>query len=167
MSTGHDMFDEWLLTTRVLQRQSFGADPALLEGAELVEYLRWNSLALIKELGEALDETDWKPWTVTEAGFYNRDAFVGEMVDVLHFAANMLVAARCTDAELTARYEEKQQKNRDRMASKSYTGVKDKCPQCYRAYDDATTGCYKANESTWICTDAERGGTITGTIKGA
>lgn len=165
MSTGHDMFDEWLLSTRVLQRQSFGADPALLEGAALADYLRWNSLALIKELGEALDETDWKPWTVTEAGFYNRDAFVGEMVDVLHFAANMLVAARCTDRELTERYEAKQQKNRDRMASKSYTGLRDKCPQCYRAYDDQYTECHKVAEGEWYCADPVRGGLLTGYIE--
>lgn len=167
MSAGHDMFDEWLLSTRVLQRQSFGRDPALLEGAPLADYVRWNTLAAHAELTEALDEVDWKPWTVTEDGFRNRDAFVGELVDVLHFVANMLVAARCTDAELTERYEAKQQKNRDRMASKSYTGLNNKCPQCYRAYDDNATECHKVAADQWYCADPVRGGLLTGIIKGA
>jgi len=140
MSARH-MFDEWLLSTQILQRQSFGKDPAALEGAELAEYIRWNQLAAIDELMEALHEVDWKPWTVTENGFLNRDAFVGEMVDVLHFAANMLVAANCSDEELTDRYRAKQEKNRARMASKSYTGVKEKCSHCGRAYDDDAVLC--------------------------
>lgn len=134
------MFDEWLLSTRVLQRQSFGRDPAMLEGAELAEYVRWNTLAAHAELTEALEEVDWKPWTVTEDGFRNRDAFVVELVDVMHFVANMLVAAKCSDAELTRIYEAKQQKNRDRMASKAYDG-RNKCPGCGRAYDDTATVC--------------------------
>lgn len=146
------MFDEWLLSTRVLQRQSFGADPATLENAEKAEYIRWNHTALVVELSEALDEVDWKPWTVTQEGIRNREAFIGEMVDVLHFAANMLVAAGCSDEELTEAYEAKQQKNRDRMASGTYDG-KNKCPACQRAYDDPTTTCYRVDVSdTWICT---------------
>lgn len=139
------MFDEWLLTTRVLQRQSFGRDPALLEGADLAEYVRWNTLAATDELHEALAEVDWKPWTVTDDGFRNRDAFVGELVDVLHFVANMLVAAKCDDRELSAHYQAKQQKNRDRMASKSYDG-RNKCG-CGRAYDDSATRCEPAGKN--------------------
>lgn len=135
-----EMFQEWLLSTRVLQRQSFGRDPALLQGADLAEYIRWNTLAAHAELTEALDEVDWKPWTVTEDGIRNRDAFVGELVDVLHFVANMLVAAKCTDAELSLKYALKQQKNRERMASKTYDG-KNKCPVCQRAFDDPATRC--------------------------
>ena len=138
--SGTDMFQEWLLSTRVLQRQSFGKDPALLEGAELADYIRWNQLAAVDELMEALHEVDWKPWTVTNDGFRNRDAFVGELVDVLHFVANQLVAARCSDEELTQLYLAKQQKNRERMASKTYDG-RNKCSVCQRAYDDPAVRC--------------------------
>lgn len=140
MSRRH-MFDEWLLSTRTLQRQSFGKDPATLSNAEKAEYIRWNHTALIVELSEALDEVDWKPWTVTEDGIRNREAFIGEMVDVLHFAANMLVAAGCSDEELTDAYRAKQDKNRARMASKTYDGIKQKCPICGRAYDDDAVRC--------------------------
>lgn len=143
------MFNEWLMSTRVLQRQSFGTDPAALAGKELAEYIRWNELAAVDELMEALHEVDWKPWTVTDDGFRNRDAFVGELVDVLHFVANMLAAAKCTDEELSKRYEAKQQKNRERMASKSYDG-KNKCPACQRAYDDESTKCYRTDNG-WTC----------------
>lgn len=135
------MFDEWLLSTRVLQRQSFGRDPATLEGADLAEYVRWNQLAAVDELMEALHEVDWKPWTVTNDGFRNRDAFVGELVDVMHFVANLLVAANCSDAELSEKYQAKQQKNRERMASKSYDG-RNKCMLCHRAFDDPAVTCY-------------------------
>ncbi len=145
-------FEDWLMTTQVLQRQSFGKDPATLEGADLAEYVRWNTLAANDELMEALHEVDWKPWTVTEDGFRNRDAFVGELVDVLHFVANMLVAAKCSDAELTERYRAKQQKNRDRMASKTYDG-KNKCPGCGRAYDDLAVWCVREGDTMYLCTE--------------
>lgn len=134
------MFNDWLMTTRVLQRQSFGVDPATLEGAELAAYIRWNVLAAIDELMEMLHEVDWKPWTVTEDGIRNPQAFRGEGVDVLHFVANLLVAGRCTDAELSALYEAKQQTNRKRMASGTYDG-KNKCATCGRAYDDPGVDC--------------------------
>ena len=154
------MFDEWLLSTRVLQRQSFGRDPALLEGADVAEYIRWNTLAANDELMEALHEVDWKPWTVTEDGIRNRDAFVGELVDVLHFVANMLVAAKCTDAELSALYAAKQQKNRERMASKTYDGIKEKCDRCRRALDDPATKCYRPEGSPVVICMDERVGTF-------
>jgi hypothetical protein len=90
---------------------------------------------------EGMHEFDWKPWVKTELGFLNRDAFVGEMIDVLHFVANMLVAAGCTDDELSNKYAEKQQKNRDRMASGGYSAIKPRCPYCGRNYDEPTTKC--------------------------
>lgn len=135
------MFEDWLETTRELQIKSFGTDPATLEGADLAEYIRWNCLAAIDELMEMLHEVDWKPWTVTNDGFRNRDAFKGEGVDVLHFVANLLVAARTSDEELSTLYRAKQQKNRDRMASKTYDGIKEKCFYCSRAYDDDAVKC--------------------------
>lgn len=156
------LFETWLDSTRELQVMSFGTDPAALEGEDLVQYIRWNELAAIDELMEALHEVKWKPWTVGERGFKDRNAFVNELVDVLHFVGNMLVAAKCSDDELSARYALKQATNRQRMASGTYDGVKEKCPNCGRAYDDATTGCHKVADDTWWCADPERGGTITG-----
>jgi hypothetical protein len=147
------MFETWLSSTRELQIQSFGGDPAALEGEELVEYIRWNMLAAIDELMEALHEVHWKPWAKGERGFRNRDAFVNEIVDLLHFSSNCLVAAKCSDDELSARYALKQQTNRARMASGTYDGVKEKCPVCQRAYDDSTVKCKPAADdfTPYIC----------------
>lgn len=117
------MFNDWLASTQELQRMSFGTDPATLEGGDAAEYIRWNSLAAVDELMEALHEVDWKPWTVTEDGIRNRDDFAEELVDAMHFIANMLVCAGVTDEELSEIYRGKQQKNRDRMASKTYKGI--------------------------------------------
>jgi hypothetical protein len=127
-----ELFKDWLKETRELQIGSFGTDPAQLDGADRVEYVRWNVLAAHDELSEVLGEISWKPWA--SASFFNRDEYIGEVVDVLHFAANLLVAAGCTDEELDARYTAKMQKNRDRQAA-SYTGTH-KCPRCRRAFDD-------------------------------
>lgn len=128
----NELFTEWLMRTQILQRMSYGKDPAQLDGRDRVEYVRWNMLAAHDELSEALGEIAWKPWA--DAEYFNRDEFIGELVDVMHFVGNMLVAAGCTDAELNARYLAKMEKNRKRMES-GYTGL-DKCPSCRRARDD-------------------------------
>lgn len=128
----NELFAEWLMRTRILQRMSFGADPAQLTGEDRVEYVRWNMLAAHDELSEALAEISWKPWASAE--YFNRDEFIGELVDVLHFVGNMLVAAKCTDTELNERYLAKMAKNRKRM-EEGYTGT-NKCDRCKRALDD-------------------------------
>lgn len=132
------MMDDWLMKTRVLQRQSYGKDPALLEGQERVEYVRIMLLALVDEAMEALHEISWKPWAKVE--YFNRDAFIGELVDAGHFLANCAVAAGCTDEEWAQRYDAKHKKNAQRQVE-GYTGVKEKCPGCGRAYDDAAVPC--------------------------
>lgn len=108
-------FDEWLTTTRQLQRESFGVDPASLEGAARADYIRWNALAVVDEVHEALFEVQWKPWAKSQGEWKSRDEFVGEIVDVMHFIANLLVTANCTGEELSARYREKQNVNRKRQ----------------------------------------------------
>lgn len=122
-------FEEWIMRTRVLQREAFGVDPVKLEGKEREEYIRWNVLAAEDELHEALGEVSWKPWASKE--YFNRDEFVGELVDVLHFVGNLLAVAQVTGTELTTRYSGKQQKNRDRQRD-GYDGVTGKCPGCKR-----------------------------------
>jgi hypothetical protein len=122
-------FDDWLMRTRVLQRESFGVDPHTLTGKEREDYVRWNVLAAEDELHEALGEISWKPWASKE--FFNREQFVGELVDVMHFVGNLLAVAQVTGPELTTRYSAKQQKNRDRQRE-GYDGVSGKCSGCKR-----------------------------------
>ena len=73
-----------------------------------------------------LDEVDgWKPWQTfrEHAGeFKDRDAFVDEGVDVLHFIANLLLVGSTTDTELEDRFTKKQARNAARQTA-GYAGV--------------------------------------------
>jgi hypothetical protein len=141
--------EEWLMKTRVLQRTSFGTDPARLDGDARDDYIRWNTLAAIKELSEALDETSWKPWVDYEK--FNRDEFIGELVDVLHFVANLLVTAGCTDSELSARYNGKMQVNAKRQAD-GYTDD-GKCSYCHRKWVDLAHIGGKRHSLSTVCAE--------------
>jgi dimeric dUTPase (all-alpha-NTP-PPase superfamily) len=109
---------------------------------ERMEALRINVLALIKELGEALDETGWKPWATSN--HVNADAFKGELVDVWHFLMNLMLHVGMTPRELYDGYFIKQRINVKRQRE-GYDGVTGKCPQCKRAYDDPAVRCTPAS----------------------
>ena len=110
------LFDKWLEKTHELQVESYNTDPSLLKGQERDHYLMWNNLAARDELSEALAEHSWKPWSST-TGSLNRENYIKEIVDSLHFHANMLIAVDCSDAELDAVYTAKMEVNRARMAN--------------------------------------------------
>lgn len=133
------LFAGWLEETRKLQIEAYGRDPRLLEGEERIEFIRWNTLAVVNEVMEMLDETGWKPWATSR--HVNEDAAGGEVVDVLHFVANLLLAFGWDDGKLDAAYLRKMLKNRARMASGTYDGVSGKCSGCKRALDDENTTC--------------------------
>lgn len=130
----------WLRSTLDLQGDAFG-HTFPKTGENLGEWVRTNVTALIAEVGEALQEIGWKPWS-TGQGYVNREAYLGELVDVGHFLANLLVAVGITDDEWESAYQRKQQVNRDRQATAGgYDARKEKCPACGRAYDDDATTC--------------------------
>lgn len=110
-----------------------------LVGQERVEFIRWNYIALVDELHEALQEISWKPWASAE--FFNRELFLKELVDAFHFFMNLLLVAAPTPAvndlahEFVQLYLKKREINRERHAA-GYDGVSDKCPNCKRALDD-------------------------------
>lgn len=137
MSDLEQIFDR----QRELQVTSYGGDPAQFQFAQKIEYLRWNYIALVDELHEALAETSWKPWQTAQ--YINQDAFRGEMVDALHFFVNMCLATDIKPEELLEGYLRKANRNGQRMAE-GYTGL-EKCPQCRRALDDEAVLC-TANE---------------------
>lgn len=115
------MFHDWLTRTEELQRRAYGTKPSTKEGEERVEYIRWNVLAAMRELGETLNEfRGRKPWQTKrdDAGeFKSRDAYVEELVDVMHFIGNLLCAAGVTDAELSRVYADKMAVNAARQAT--------------------------------------------------
>lgn len=133
----------WLAATADIQRDAYGYKPEEMTDPERVEYVRWNVLAAVDELHEALGETDWKPWSSTkgEGGVRNRDAFIGELVDAMHFVGNLLFLVGCDDAELDRRYQTKLQVNRDRQASGTYDAVTGKCEICGRDFADVGVTC--------------------------
>ncbi|AKJ72590.1 dUTPase [Gordonia phage GMA2] len=135
----------WLEETADLQRDYFNNEPAKKEGEERADYVRTQILAATAELHEMLDEMNWKPWSTDPAGeFKNREAFISEAVDACHFIANALLAARATDKEYWEAYNNKMQRNRERMAKEGgYEASKNKCPNCRRELD--RDGAYEIN----------------------
>lgn len=121
-----------------LQTESFGQDPRALDGDTRAQYMRDMTLALVDELSEALNETGWKPWATSR--HLHRDAYVAELVDALHFLANLFLVAGATEHEITALYLAKAEKNRQRQEA-GYDGVSTKCSRCGRALDDAAVSC--------------------------
>jgi hypothetical protein len=133
----------WLASTRVLQREAYGDDEWPKEGEALADSAMVNMFSLMKELTEAGDEIGWKTW-ITNRGWVNRDAYVGELVDVAHFLANLLVAVGVTDDEWEERYRAKQDVNLRRQR-RGYDGVSEKCPRCGRSYDDPGVKCFPSD----------------------
>lgn len=114
----------WLDSTKDLQENTYSYDFDMLP-KELARYLEWNLLAAYQELGEVGVEFSWKPWA-TDEPFYHRDRILNEIVDLLHFLGNMLVAIDVTDEELEVAYKAKQAMNRRRNASGTYSAKKGK-----------------------------------------
>lgn len=116
------MFDNWLEKTLELQRSAYGTNPPALKGEKRAEYIRWNVLAAVDELTEFLNETQWKPWAKDQGVINDYDAATEELVDVLHFVANLLCVLEVNDDLLTWMYEEKMKVNATRQESGDYRG---------------------------------------------
>jgi hypothetical protein len=130
-------FEDWVVKTRLLQVDAYGSDPELLDGKEFADFVMWNVLAAEDELHEMLAEIPWKPWSTRRERPDQdaRDRAVNEIVDVMHFLGNLLVALHATGDELTKRYEEKMTVNYRRM-ERGYD-ASEKCSNCHRDYNEA------------------------------
>lgn len=134
------MVKGWLATQLRLQVEGFNVDPSTLGGADLAEYVRWNSLALTDELHEFLQEVQWKPWANDAGLVRDRDAAVGELVDVLHFLGNLALSMGADDKEMRRRYKQKVAVNLQRQhADGGYDAFKGKCKHCNRDLAEAGT----------------------------
>jgi dUTPase len=127
-------FRSWLSVQRELQIEGYGRDPIRLGLYDKIDFLIWNMWACEDELHEAMREVGWKPWATSR--HFNREAFVEEIVDVLHFVGNMLLTAGVLGVEDLAievwdKYQKKAAINLERQRV-GYDGVSDKCPQCGR-----------------------------------
>jgi hypothetical protein len=137
-----------------LKMKPVGRDPRDLEGNEMMEFIRWNILALEDELHEALKECGWKPWATSR--HLNRDLFIKEMVDAWHFFMNLLLVVspgRSSEQlaeEFAEKYFEKAQINEERQKS-GYSGVETKCSNCGRDLDAAGVRIYSGVYDAYFC----------------
>lgn len=125
---------KWLESTLNLQTKVYGYplhdfaaivdqnnDPVGL--TQVAQYIKWNVFAIYQELAELAYEFSWKPWATDDA-FVNRQRILDEAVDINHFIGNILTGMGVTDEEYEEAYKRKQQKNRERAASGSYSARK-------------------------------------------
>lgn len=108
-----------------------------------IEMVRIQTLACIKELGEALDEVGWKPWASSR--HFNVEAFRSELIDAFRFWLNLVHISGMSAEGVMNHYLESLAKT-DARVENGYTGL-DKCPSCKRAYDDKHIGCWPPTEN--------------------
>jgi len=120
-----------LSTTTSLQRcfdsqweaqcEYWGLAPDELSDMQRGKYVRSMSLALIEEVGEALQEIAHKPWA-SDKSYFNKDAYKHELMDVFYFFLNLWLVTGSDAKEFTAIFDEVAEKNRLRRAG-DYTGT--------------------------------------------
>jgi hypothetical protein len=135
------LFGTWLAETRKFQIEYYGRDyEALRSDPDLLgNTVQTQAGHIVWELGEMMAEYPGSKDWVSDRTALNRDLFLGEAVDALHFFANVLTALEFTDEELCEAYERKMQRNRERATSGVYDGVSDKCKICHRELMFVTT----------------------------
>lgn len=137
-----------------LQAESYGYNVEELDEDKLIEYVRWNVIALEHELHEALDEISWKPWA--SARYVNRMELLKELIDVAHFFNNIWLSVCGLDPEKSSQlfeqlYEEKHKVNAERQVV-GYDGVSGKCKFCGRDLaTTAKTATTRDNEIVTYC----------------
>ncbi|NMA01403.1 MAG: dUTPase [Clostridia bacterium] len=84
---------------------------------DLDTWLQKDILAMLSELGELLDETNFKWWKNPKA--LNRDLLKGELIDILHFFISMCLKLDITPQELYEAYLDKNKENFLRQEGRS------------------------------------------------
>ena len=81
------------------------------------QWIQKKAMALMVELGEMLDEINYKWWKNPKP--VDEDALKEELVDILHFFVGMCLKAGLSAEELFDRYTGKNKENFDRQQGKS------------------------------------------------
>jgi len=128
--------DDIFARQRQLQVESFGITPWELKGEDKRAFVVTMALASMAELIEMLAHINWKSWTSDEPGiFYDRDKYVKEGVDMLHFFVNLMLVADADGNEVYSRYFRKATVNAERQAA-GYDGRSTKDPVTGEALDE-------------------------------
>ncbi len=88
-----------------------------LEGVSDEEWIRKNVLAMVSELGELLDEVNFKWWKNEKP--VDPSAVREELVDILHFFVSMCLRAGMDADALFSGYVAKNRENFDRQYGRS------------------------------------------------
>jgi hypothetical protein len=138
-----------MLEEQLALQKRLGYDYANMTRWERIAYIKNMYIAAVQELGEALNEVSWKPWTTGEIKI-DELAFIGELNDTWQFVANMWFAVMpsATPAEIAHAMEQTHHRkigvNLARVKM-GYDGT-NKCSACKRALDDPHVAC-----TTTVC----------------
>ena len=84
-----------------------------LQGIPMEKWMQMQTLAMLSELAELIDEVNFKWWKNPKP--VDEDRVKEELVDILHFFVSMCLNAGMSAEELYSRYIEKNQENFDRQ----------------------------------------------------
>lgn len=108
------------LETIFRMQQALNDDIVRIRHLENVTPDEWHqklTLAMISEMAEALDGTDWKWWKNKKEK--DPDYLKDEIVDMLHFLVSMALRAGMDAEEMYQRYLSKNKENYDRQHGRS------------------------------------------------
>ena len=88
-----------------------------LQGIGMEEWIQRETLAMLSELAELIDEVNFKWWKNKKEVDPSR--VKDELVDILHFFTSMCIKTGMDADELFSRYLEKNKENFDRQHGKS------------------------------------------------
>ena len=84
-----------------------------LQDIPMEKWMQMQTLAMVSELAELIDEVNFKWWKNPKP--VDGDRVKEELVDILHFFVSMCLNAGMSAEELYSRYIEKNQENFDRQ----------------------------------------------------
>ena len=93
------------------------ADRRGLGGVSMEQWIQKETLAMLSELAELIDEVNFKWWKNEKP--VDIDKVKGELVDILHFFVSMCLKTGMDAGELHARYLEKNKENFARQNGQS------------------------------------------------
>lgn len=123
---------------------ALGFDVKKMSDAERVQYIHANATNAMLEVGEALGEVNWKPWS--SGAEVHEEAYFGELRDAWQHLTNLMLAAypwaspEQLAALLSDKVYEKHIINYERIRT-GYDGRSNKCSRCKRALDDVAVTC--------------------------
>ncbi len=88
-----------------------------LQHIALNEWIQKETLAMMSELSELIDEVNFKWWKNEKE--INHENIKGELIDIFHFFMSMCLKAGMTADEVYERYIDKNKENFDRQYGRS------------------------------------------------